>query len=233
MRFKVRPLETSIENPFTGRAMVALLVTLFLLIAGQMPAASQDKPVTLVVLGDSLVAGYGLEPGQAFPEKLEIALKAKGLDVSVINAGVSGDTSAGGLERLDWSVPQDADTVIVELGANDALRGIDPATTKKNIETIVTKLKERGAAVLLAGMLAPPNMGPDYEAAFNPLYGEVAKAHDVALYPFFLDGVAAQKALNLSDGMHPNPAGVDEIVKRFLPFAEKLVQQAARMAVDN
>ncbi|MEC9343057.1 MAG: arylesterase [Pseudomonadota bacterium] len=187
----------------------------------------------LVVLGDSLVAGYGLEPGQAFPSRLETALKERGHDVTVINAGVSGDTSSGGLERLDWSVPPEADAVIVELGANDALRGLAPSSTRDNLDAIVTRLKARGMAVLLAGMLAPPNMGSAYGQAFNAIYPDLAGAHDVALYPFFLDGVAAQPSLNLSDGMHPNAAGVDEIVARFLPAAEQLLARARARAAAN
>ncbi|MCG6856576.1 MAG: arylesterase [Salaquimonas sp.] len=231
MRFKVRKPETFSESLFAGAWLFAVLTSFILLFAGQ--ANARDKPVKLVVLGDSLVAGYGLDPGQAFPEKLEAALRAKGYQVDVVNAGVSGDTSAGGLERLDWSVPEDSEAAIVELGANDALRGIDPQTTHKNLDAIIGRLKARGITVLLAGMLAPPNMGPDYEAAFDPIYGDLAKAHDVALYPFFLDGVAAQKSLNQADGMHPNPAGVDVIVARFLPAAEKLVQQAGKNAGEK
>ena len=229
MRFKVLIPQTFLERAFAGMRYLVVAM-LFLTGAAGQPAA-EGRGVKLVVLGDSLVAGYSLEPGQAFPEKLEAALTAKGHDVTIVNAGVSGDTSAGGLERLDWSVPEDADAVIVELGANDALRGIDPATTRANLDAIVTRLKARGTAIVLAGMLAPPNMGPDYEAAFNPVYGDLARAHDVALYPFFLDGVAAQPSLNLSDGMHPNPDGVEVIVARFLPVAEQLLQQIAGRAV--
>jgi len=191
-------------------------------LAGE-PAAA---PV-LVVLGDSLVAGYGLEPGQSFPERLKAALAARGRDVEIVGAGVSGDTSAGGLERLDWSVPENADAVIVELGANDALRGLSPAQTRENLSRIVERLKQRGLAVLIAGMLAPPNMGADYGRAFNAIYPELAAAHGVALYPFFLDGVAAEPALNLSDGMHPNATGIDVMVERFLPAAERLIDGMA------
>jgi acyl-CoA thioesterase-1 len=169
------------------------------------------------------MAGYGLPADAAFPAKLEKALKAKGLAVTVENAGVSGDTATGGLARLDWSVPDGTDAVILELGANDALRGIDPKATRAAIDEIVKKLKERRIAVLIAGMLAPPNLGPDYAAAFNPIFPEVAKAHDVLLYPFFLDGVAAERALNLGDGMHPTAAGIDVIVARIMPKVEELI----------
>lgn len=237
MRFKVRATETFPARKsltggrIAGALAMAIVLALFFALAG--PAWSQQAPVKLVVLGDSLVAGYGLEPGQAFPEKLQAALREKGHAVEIVNAGVSGDTSAGGLERLDWSVPEDTDAAIVELGANDALRGLDPATTRANLEAIVTRLRERGIAVLLAGMMAPPNLGEDYAERFNPIYAELAKAHDVALYPFFLDGVAAQAQLNLSDGMHPNPDGVDEIVTRFLPAAEALLEQAVDQAGEQ
>ncbi len=238
MRFKVRATETlPARKTLTGSriagalAMAMVLALFFGFVFGFAGSAlSQQAPVKLVVLGDSLVAGYGLEPGQAFPEKLQAALREKGHAVEIVNAGVSGDTSAGGLERLDWSVPDDTDAAIVELGANDALRGLDPATTRANLEAIVTRLRERGIAVLLAGMLAPPNMGEDYAERFNPIYADLAQAHGVALYPFFLDGVAAQAHLNLSDGMHPNPEGVDEIVTRLLPAAEALLEQASEQA---
>ena len=179
----------------------------------------------LVVLGDSLVAGYGLGPGEAFPEQLGKALEGEGINLKIINAGVSGDTSTGGLARLDWSIGEDASAVIVELGANDALRGITPEATRKNIEQIIIKLKAKDIKVLLAGMMAPPNMGPAYGKAFNRIYQELAHAHDILLYPFFLDGVAAQPKLNQADGIHPTKEGVSEIVKRFMPAAKKLISQ--------
>ncbi len=179
----------------------------------------------LVVLGDSLVAGYGLNPGESFPEQLDRALSEKGYDINIINAGVSGDTSSGGLARLEWSVPENTDAVIVELGANDALRGIEPSVTRKNISAIVLKLKERGADVLLAGMFAPPNMGADYAREFNRIYPEISQSHDVMLYPFFLDGVAAEAELNQDDGIHPTAEGIGVIVEKFLPFGEKLLNQ--------
>jgi len=187
------------------------------------PADAADRPVRIVVLGDSLSAGFGLTVQDALPAKLERALKAKGHNVTIENAGVSGDTAAGGLARLDWSVAEGTDAVILELGANDALRGSDPKTTRASLEAIIRKLKERRIAVLLAGMLAPRNLGPDYAKAFDPIYPELAAAHGLILYPFILDGVAGNPALNLSDGIHPTAAGVDIMVKGLLPKAEELV----------
>ena len=215
------------ENPVMKRlaALAATLLIATVMFAGH--AARADSAPTIVVLGDSLVAGYGLQPGEAFPERLQEALIADGVQVSVTNAGVSGDTSSGGLARLDWSVPDGTDGVIVELGANDALRGIPPEVTRENLNTIVARLKERGIAVLLAGMMAPPNMGEEYAAAFNPIYRDIAAAHDIQLYPFFLDGVAAEAALNQADGMHPNARGVDVIVSRFVPAAKDFISRMA------
>lgn len=186
-------------------------------------SASGGEPMEIVVLGDSLSAGYLLAPNEAFPAQLERELKQKGHNISVINAGVSGDTSSGGLARLDWSVPPTADAVIVELGANDALRGIDPAATRSNIDTIVARLTERGVKVLVAGMLAPRNLGEDYAAKFDPIFSDTASAHGALLYPFFLDGVAMKPELNLSDGMHPTGEGVSVIVKGMLPLVEELI----------
>jgi acyl-CoA thioesterase-1 len=180
-------------------------------------------PVSIVALGDSLTAGYGLDPGEAFPEQLERALRERGHDVTVANAGVSGDTASDGLARLEWSVPADADIVIVELGANDALRGIDPKVTREALTRIVDALKQRGQTVLLAGMLAPPNLGRDYGSAFNSIYPDLAARFDVPLYPFFLEGVAAQRSLNQADGIHPTAQGVDRIVRGILPAVQKLV----------
>ena len=188
--------------------------------------AHAGEPV-LVVIGDSLVAGYGLAPGEAFPEKLAATLAARGQNVRVVNAGVSGDTSAGGLERLDWAVPAEATAAIVELGANDALRGLDPAATRGNLDTIIARLKQRGIAVLIAGMLAPPNLGHAYGEAFGAIYPELAKKYSVALYPFFLDGVAARPELNQPDGMHPTARGVDVIVAGILPQVEALLDGSA------
>jgi len=179
--------------------------------------AVEARTIQLVGLGDSLMAGYQLPPGDGFPAKLEAALKAKGLDVAVADAGVSGDTTSGGLSRVDWSVPDGTDGVILELGANDALRGIPPEQTEKNLETMIGQLKQRKIPVLLVGMLAPPNMGADYAEKFNPIYKRLADKYQLALYLFFLDGVATHADLQLSDGMHPNPKGVDVMVERILP----------------
>jgi acyl-CoA thioesterase-1 len=175
------------------------------------------EPLSGVGFGDSLMAGYQLGPDEAFPEKLETALKAEGFDVTIANAGVSGDTTTGGLARLDWSVPDGTDFVILELGANDALRGISPDITRGNLDMMISRLKERGIDVILAGILAPPNMGDGYAEAFNPIYAELAEKHGVPLYGFFLDGAITDNGLMLSDGMHPNAAGVDKMVAKFLP----------------
>jgi len=178
------------------------------------------KPIKIVVLGDSLSAGLGLAAADAFPAKLQKALKDKGINVDMGNAGVSGDTASDGRERLDWSVPEGTQAVIVELGANDALRGLDPAAAKANLDAILTRLGQQHRTVLLAGMLAPPNYGRDYAARFNTIYPELAKSFGVPLYPFFLDGVAADAKLNQADGIHPTPQGVDIIVNNILPTVE-------------
>lgn len=178
------------------------------------------EPVRIVGFGDSLMAGYQLAPGESFPEKLETALKARGHDVVIANAGVSGDTSSGGLSRLDWSVPDGTALVILELGANDMLRGIRPDVTEKNLVAMIERLKERGIGVVLAGMMAAPNLGADYAGQFNPLYPRLAETYGLPFYPFFLDGVAAEPGLLLADGMHPNAEGVDRMVERFLPLIE-------------
>ncbi len=190
-----------------------------------MPAAAE--PLRIVALGDSLTAGYGLDASESFTARLEAALKARGHDVVIVNAGVSGDTASDGLARVDWSVDDDADAVIVELGANDALRGVDPAITRDALDGILARLGERGVPVLLAGMLAPPNLGKDYGARFNPIYPALAAAHGVILYPFFLDGVAADAGLNQPDGIHPNAEGVAVIVERIVPSVEALIAEAA------
>jgi acyl-CoA thioesterase-1 len=186
-------------------------------------AAATARTITLVGFGDSLMAGYQLPPGDGFPEKLQAALKAKGMDVTVANAGVSGDTTTGGLSRIDWSVPDGTDGVILELGANDALRGIAPEQSEKNLDQMIARLKERGIAVFLAGMIAPPNMGADYAARFNPIYEKLAKKHGVTLYPFFLDGVVLDASLKLEDGMHPNTRGVDVMVQKMEPDITQFV----------
>jgi acyl-CoA thioesterase-1 len=186
----------------------------------QTPPATATKSIKMVVLGDSLSAGLGLSASAAFPARLQKSLKSKGIAVDMINAGVSGDTSSGGRDRLDWSVPEGTEAVILELGANDALRGTDPAVTRAALTDILTRLKARGVAVLLCGMLAPPNYGSDYSARFNAIYPDLAKSFGVPLYPFFLAGVATDARLNQADGLHPTAEGVDVIVKNILPTVE-------------
>lgn len=181
----------------------------------------QLSQIKIVGFGDSLMAGYLLPSNAAFPQQLEKALNDKGVEVSIENAGVSGDTTTGGLSRIDWSVPDGTDLVILELGANDALRGIEPDITETNLDEMLARLKQRGISVILAGMMAPPNMGKDYAARFNPIYPKLAQKYGVPLYPFFLDGVATKKDLLLEDGMHPNEKGVETMVSNFMPTIEK------------
>ena len=202
-----------------------MLVLSLLLLApatafAQATAARETKPVKMVVLGDSLSAGLGLSAPSAFPARLQKALQSKGIAVDMINAGVSGDTSSGGRDRLDWSVPEGTEAVIVELGANDALRGVDPKVTRSALTDILTRLKARKIAVLLCGMYAPPNYGADYSARFNAIYPDIAREFGVPLYPFFLDGVATEAKLNQPDGLHPTAEGIDVIVKNILPTVE-------------
>jgi len=214
-------------------AHMLVLGLLFLGLAGELaitpPAGAQTpeghgaKPIKLVMLGDSLTAGYGLPGPAAFPAQLQKTLKSNGIDVDMINAGVSGDTSSGGRDRLDWSVPEGTEAVIVELGANDALRGIDPKITRQALSDILTRLKARKIAVLLCGMLAPPNYGSDYAARFNTIYPDLSKSFGVPLYPFFLEGVASDAKLNQADGLHPTGEGVDVIVKNILPTVQAFV----------
>jgi acyl-CoA thioesterase I len=185
-----------------------------------------DRTVKIVVLGDSLSAGFGLPAEAAFPSRLAEALKSRTSAVSIVNAGVSGDTASAGFDRLDWSVPDDTDAVILELGANDALRGLDPKWTKAALDKILRKLEDRHIVVLLAGMQAPPNLGSDYAREFDAIYPALASTHPVVFYPFFLDGVAADPKLNQGDGIHPNATGVDLIVTRILPRVEELITRA-------
>lgn len=207
------------------RRLAALFAVLIALAAAPVVTPAAAEPIRLVVLGDSLTAGYGLPPGAGFPAKLEAALKKRGRDVTVIDAGVSGDTTAGGLSRLDWSVGTDAQAVIVELGGNDMLRGTDPARTAENLNQIVARLTDRGLPVLVAGMRAPRNLGEAYGDAFDALFPAIADRHGALFYPFFLEGVAADPALNLPDGIHPNEAGVAIIVERILPAVEQLLDR--------
>ena len=197
---------------------------LFGLLAAAAAPSAAAEPVRLLAFGDSLTHGYGLPSGETFPEQLEAALRADGLEVTVINAGNSGDTTAGGRARLDWALADDPDAVILELGANDGLRGLDPAATYDNLDAILARLKEADLPVLIAGMLAPPNLGREYTDAFNAVYPRLARKYGAPLYPFFLDGVAMDKALNQSDGIHPNAAGVAEIVQRIKPHVVRLLE---------
>jgi acyl-CoA thioesterase-1 len=209
-----------------ARFMLAVIAAIALL-AGA--AAGEDKtmtPLKVAVLGDSLTAGHGLKLAQAFPSRLETALRAKGFKVEIINAGVSGDTATDGLDRLDWSI-RDVDAVIVELGANDGLRGIDPKVTRASLDEIVKRLRQQNIAVMLAGMYAPPNYGEEFAKEFNSIFPDIAKAYDLTFYPFFLDGVVTDPKLNLGDGLHPTAAGVDVIVERILPTVEAFLAKVA------
>ncbi len=216
-------LRLDFRNMVSRRLLCNAFVAAWLALAGALPAMAA-QPLRIVVLGDSLVAGFNIRVDQAFPAQLEAALKARGHNVEVINAGVSGDTTSAGLERLQWAVPENTDAVILELGANDALRGLDPKAAKANLDKIITALKAQGADVLLAGMAAPRNLGETYVAAFDGMYPELATRHGLLLYPFFLDGIALNPALNLADGLHPNPKGVAEVTRRILPTVERLLE---------
>ncbi len=196
------------------KASLLHFIVMSALALAALPTAAQDKAIQLVGFGDSLMAGYQLAPSESYTAQLEAALKADGQNVVVTNAGVSGDTTAGGLSRIDWSVPDGTDGVILELGANDALRGISPEQSEKNLDAILARLKERKIPVFLVGILAPPNMGGDYAEKFNPIYKRLAEKYVVPLYPFFLDGVATISSLQLSDGMHPNAKGVAVMVEK-------------------
>lgn len=202
------------------KASLLHFIVMVALFAGSSSAKAQEKVVNLVGFGDSLMAGYQLAPSESYTAQLEAALKAKGHNVVITNAGVSGDTTSAGLSRIDWSVPDGTDGVILELGANDALRGIAPEQSEKNLDAMLARLKERGIPVLLAGILAPPNMGGDYAEKFNPIYKRLSEKYAVPLYPFFLDGVTTVPGMQLEDGMHPNAKGVAVMVERTLPMVE-------------
>ena len=216
----------SVTNGALSRRRTSLLALLAGLCAyAAALAASATEPVRIVVFGDSLTAGPGLAAVDAFPAKLEAALKAKGYKVRIADAGVSGDTATGGLSRLDWSIPEGTDAVILELGGNDVLRGIAPAVTRRSLDATIRRLKERRIEILLAGMRAPRNLGADYVAAFDRIYPELAQTHDILLYPFFLDGVVGEPRLNQPDGIHPSAEGINVIVKRVLPSVEALIER--------
>ena len=202
---------------------IASAVVVWTLVAVAPSSRAENRPLKIVVLGDSLTAGFQLPAAAAFPARLERALTAKGFAVSIANAGVSGDTASGGLSRVAWSVPPGTDAVILELGANDMLRGIDPKVTRASLESIIRTLKSRSVEVLLAGMRAAPNMGPEYRRAFNAIYPDLASSYGLVFYPFFLDGIVTDPKFNLGDGIHPNQAGVDVIVARILPKTEELI----------
>jgi acyl-CoA thioesterase I len=196
-------------------------------------AATEPPPLRIIAFGDSLVAGHGLAADAAFPAVLEKTLRAEGYHVAVVNAGVSGDTASGGQARLDWALAYGADGVILELGANDMLRGVDPEVTKAALDAIIGELKARNIKVLITGMKAAPNLGQDYKARFDAIYPALAKKYDAPLYPFFLEGVLGEPALQLGDGLHPNPAGVERIVKGILPIVRAFVHQFGAKAARS
>jgi acyl-CoA thioesterase-1 len=221
-RLRSKPYGVRLALYKQGAALLLALTLAFMV--SLTPAAAADKPFVIVAFGDSLTAGYLLGPDEGFVPQLQTALTAKGYThVTLRDAGVSGDTTSGGLSRLDWSIGAETDAVILELGANDALRGLDPAITRHNLEQIIETLQSRHIAVLLVGMLAPPNMGADYAAKFNPIYPALARKYHLDLYPFFLDGVATHQDLTLADGMHPNAKGIAVMVKGILPKVETLI----------
>jgi acyl-CoA thioesterase I len=204
----------------------AAVCSVALVATAAIPAAIADQPVRIVALGDSLTAGLGLAEKDGFVPRLQTALAARGIAAQIVNAGVSGDTASGGAARLDWSVPEGTDAVIVELGANDMLRGINPQVTRGALETILRRLTDRHIAVLICGMRAAPNLGGEFAQSFEPIYTELAAKYGALLYPFFLDGVAGNPKFNQHDGLHPNAAGVDVIVARLLPQVEGLIARA-------
>lgn len=217
--------QTRYGTRFAQFNAIWLILAAFLVGINVIATAAQAKPIKILAIGTSLTQGYNLPPGTDFTAVLQAELKAKGHDVEIVNAGVSGDTSAGGLARVDWALSDDVAGAIVELGSNDALRGLDVSETRKNLDQLLVKLKARKIAVLFTGMKSPRNLGPEYAAEFDALYPELAKQHDVLFYPFFLEGVAANLKLNQKDGIHPNEAGTKIIVKGMLPYVEKLLAQ--------
>lgn len=211
---------------FNKHGVLPFMAVLFVLFAtwALEPVKADKKEVTILALGDSLTAGYNLPAHAAFPNKLQKTLREKDHAVNIINGGVSGDTARGGLMRLEWSLTQNTDLVILALGANDALRGLDPLETKKSLSTILSKLSQRKIPVLLVGMYAPENMGKAYTTKFNQIYPELAKEYGVPLYPFLLEGVALKPELNMADGIHPNEKGIDVVVKNIAPHVEKMLK---------
>ena len=211
------------------RLMTMLLALFACLLAAVSPAAdAADRPLRIIAFGDSLTAGYGLPASASFPAQLQKALETTGRRIVIENAGVSGDTTQAGLDRLDWSIGDGIDGVIVELGANDALRGLDPAQTRSALDQIIVRLKARKIPVMLAGMRAPPNMGADFQQRFDSIFPELAREHGLILYPFFLDGVAGRRELNQNDGIHPTADGIKLIVERILPSVERFIASLAQ-----
>lgn len=217
-------IQRSLTSAYGGRVAIINIFTTILVIFCAVTVAFADNPIRIVAIGDSLTAGYGLPQGEDFPTQLQAALKAKGMDVIVENAGVSGDTTTGGVQRIDWALGNGADFVILELGANDALRGIDPATTRKNLDAILGILKDRNVPVLLTGMRAPPNMGQEYIAEFDQIFPDLAQKYQTDFYPFFLEDVASIPALNQGDYIHPNAEGVRIIVNNMLPYVMSFIR---------
>ena len=222
-RFQSRSL-----RPYGASRHRALSAALSLILAAGGAAVATAKPIRLLAFGDSLTAGYGLPPGEGFAPRLEAALRKQGHDVTVVDGGVSGDTTTGGLARLDWTLGDGADAVILELGANDMLRGIDPKVPDANLDKMLATFKARHIPVLLAGMHTTPSMGRDYSDAFDAIYPTLARKYGVALYPFFLDGIIGDASLHLADGLHPNAAGVDVIVEKILPSVDDLLKQVGQ-----
>ena len=218
------------------RRVFLQLAAALLLAALSCPAHAAEKEAPLlkiIAFGDSLVAGHGLAADAAFPSVLQEKLRAEGYNVAIVNAGVSGDTTSGGLARLDWTLADGADGVILELGANDMLRGVDPEITKAALDAMLAKLKARNIKVLIAGMKATPSLGPEFKSRFDAIYPELAKKYDAPLYPFFLDGVAGDPSFELPDRLHPNPAGVERIVARILPTVRAFLNQTRENAAPD
>ena len=209
---------------YSGCVKLCLLAILVFVYSPAISSGIEDPVKKLMIFGDSLTAGYGLEKTNSFSEKLSMALKSRGRDVKIILSSVSGDTTSGGKARIDWALAEKPDAVLIELGANDGLRGINPKVSKSNLDYIIKQLRKHQVRTLLAGMLAPPNLGREYGDEFNNIYSSLAKKYDILYYPFFLEGVVANPQLNQADGIHPNSIGVDEIVKRMLPMIMKLVR---------
>lgn len=224
-RFRIKGFAKKVFLTTKYGLIMALSSLLTPILVGPTAASATETPPVILALGDSLTAGYRLPPEEAFPAQLQDALQSTHPGARVINAGISGDTTSGGLSRLDWALFDNPDIVIVELGANDALRGLPVDLTRQNLEAILSILQERGIVTLLTGMYAPPNMGPDYAEAFNSIYPDLAEQYNVALYPFFLEGVAADPTLNKADGIHPTAEGVAVIVDNILPSVHAVLDQ--------